>query len=186
MANYVFKLDSKCILCSPEKNSTTNLMSLSSFWKQANQRLMTDCVPCETTLSKRLPGPVRAEGKQALGWASPTIPQCTIQHQEKPCLIFSAFYPITPFFFFFFLLLSTSVHSPLVSLMFLPLPFFGPSPPWLSAKPLTEGLWSFFNPPGTWHANTTIILIILPLTAFSSGHCHSWQSFSLSHAFFAQ
>lgn len=114
---------------------------------------------------------------------SPNAPSST---RRSLVNFFQHFIQLLLFFFFFFLLLSTSVHSPLVSLMFLPLPFFGPSPPWLSAKPLTEGLWSFFNPPGTWHANTTIILIILPLTAFSSGHCHSWQSFSLSHVFFGQ
>lgn len=149
MANYVFKLYSKCILCSPEKTSTTNLTSLSSSWKQANQRIMIVCVPCGTSLSKSLPGPVRAWGKQvmALGWvpkAINTIPQCTIQHQEKPCLIFSLFYPTTLFSPF-----STSVHSPLIPWMFLPLPFFAPSPPWLLAKVFTDSLRSFFSP--TWY-----------------------------------
>lgn len=80
-----------------------------------------------------LPGPIRAEGKQvmALGWApkaADTIKQCTIQHQEKTCFVFSVFYPLA-LFISLVLLPSTSVHSPLIPLMFLPLPFFAPSPP---------------------------------------------------------
>lgn len=119
------------------------------------------------------------------GMGTQSCQQHPPMHHPAPGEALPNFFSILANYSFFFLLLSTSLHSSLIPSMFLPLPFFAPSPSWLSAKLFTDGLRSFFSP--TWyltcqHHNNSHYFA----PDFSLGHCHSWQSFSLSHAVFGQ
>lgn len=63
--------------------------------------LLIDCVPCGTVLSKRLPGSVRAEGKQVmpLGRApkADTLPQSTISTRGSLASFFQYFIQLHAF-----------------------------------------------------------------------------------------